>query len=381
MCRGPVDLAGAGLRHRQPGLDGLQRAERRPAAQGQADLAGQLDGAAVDRDEQRVGEQPAHGAVGVGGRHGPQRVADLAERRTGGEGLEDLAAAVVHPRQQRVQPGAVGEQLRRPGDPRPRRQVERLEQGGELAVGVARQAGGHRAPEPGGTRARDLAHRADQVQRVVAAPDQREVAQPVDARLHLGRARRPAHQRAEPRERARVLGEHEPVDERQAERVELLQGAQHRQPHAGAGREHAQVGRHGDGEVGARAQQGREALVRPRAQPVGEAARRRVHPGEASRRVRFRLVAPGQGSRMSEQGGLVPDEGVDEGSAAGAVEGLDERAGDGDVLSTGDVVGEPPRGAPEDEAQAAGPVDMESEQSRGARAEQGSGQQLQEGEG
>ena len=84
---------------------------------------------------------------------------------------------------------------------------------------------------------------------------------------------------------------------------------------------------------------------------------------------------------MSEQGGLVPSEGVDEGSADGTVEGLEERTGDGDVLSTRDVLGEPPRGAPEDEAQAAGPVDMESEQSRDARAEQGSGQQLQEGEG
>ena len=78
---------------------------------------------------------------------------------------------------------------------------------------------------------------------------------------------------------------------------------------------------------------------------------------------------------MSEQGGLVPSEGVDEGSAASTAEGLEERTGDGDVL------GEPPRGAPEDDAQAAGPVDMESEQSRSARAEQGSGQQLQEGEG
>ena len=78
---------------------------------------------------------------------------------------------------------------------------------------------------------------------------------------------------------------------------------------------------------------------------------------------------------MSEQGGLVPSEGVDEGSAAGATEGLEERAGDGDVL------GEPPRGAPEDDTQAAGPVDMEPEQARTARAEQGSGQQLAEGEG
>ena len=78
---------------------------------------------------------------------------------------------------------------------------------------------------------------------------------------------------------------------------------------------------------------------------------------------------------MSEQGGLVPSEGVDEGSAAETVEGLEERTGDGDVL------GEAPRGAPADEAQAAGPVDMESAQSREARDALGSGQQLEEGEG
>ncbi len=77
---------------------------------------------------------------------------------------------------------------------------------------------------------------------------------------------------------------------------------------------------------------------------------------------------------MSEQGGLVPEEGVDEGSAASTEEGPQSGGG-------GDLLGEPPRGAPVDEAQAAGPVDMESEQARTARAEQGPGQQLQEGEG
>lgn len=75
---------------------------------------------------------------------------------------------------------------------------------------------------------------------------------------------------------------------------------------------------------------------------------------------------------MSEQGGLVPSEGVDEGSAEQVVEGLEERSGDRDVL------GEPPRGGgPE----TAGPVDMESEESRAARAGRGTGQQLAEGEG
>ena len=79
---------------------------------------------------------------------------------------------------------------------------------------------------------------------------------------------------------------------------------------------------------------------------------------------------------MTEQRGLVPSEGVDEGSAASTVEGLDDHLPPGE-----DVLGEPPRGAPADDAQAAGPVDMESAQSREARDAAGPGQQLQEGEG
>lgn len=77
---------------------------------------------------------------------------------------------------------------------------------------------------------------------------------------------------------------------------------------------------------------------------------------------------------MSEQDGLVPSEGVDEGSAASTVE--DASSGDG-----ADVLGEPPHGAPDDGAQDAGPVDVEDEQSRAARAQAGPGQQLQAGEG
>jgi len=76
---------------------------------------------------------------------------------------------------------------------------------------------------------------------------------------------------------------------------------------------------------------------------------------------------------MSGQDGLVTSEGVDEGSAAEVAE--DRTTGGGDVL------GEPPHGAPVDDEQAAAPVDMESEQSRAAREEQGSGQQLAAGEG
>lgn len=79
---------------------------------------------------------------------------------------------------------------------------------------------------------------------------------------------------------------------------------------------------------------------------------------------------------MSGPEDLVTDEGVDEGSAASAAESTD-----GDAGPDPDVLGEPPHGAPVDETEAAGPVDMESAESREARAERGSGQQLQAGEG
>lgn len=79
---------------------------------------------------------------------------------------------------------------------------------------------------------------------------------------------------------------------------------------------------------------------------------------------------------MSGPEGLVTSEGVGEGSAAGTVEDLESHASAGQ-----DVVGQPPQGAPDDEAVPAEPVDMESEQSRQARDAAGPGQQLQSGEG
>lgn len=78
---------------------------------------------------------------------------------------------------------------------------------------------------------------------------------------------------------------------------------------------------------------------------------------------------------MSEPGGLVSEEGVDEGSAASTQEGPRSVGGGGDLL------GAPPHGAPVDEAQAAAPVDMDTEQARAARAARSPGQELQEGEG
>jgi hypothetical protein len=77
---------------------------------------------------------------------------------------------------------------------------------------------------------------------------------------------------------------------------------------------------------------------------------------------------------MGEQPGLVPDEGVDEGSAAATDEGPHGPAGDG-------VLGAAPRGGPAGEQDQAGPADVETPTSRAARDEAGTGQQLAEGEG
>ena len=78
---------------------------------------------------------------------------------------------------------------------------------------------------------------------------------------------------------------------------------------------------------------------------------------------------------MSDQRDLVSPEGVDEGSADSTVEGPDS--------GSDDVGGTPPqgRGTPVDPAQAAAPDDVETSESRAARAAQGTGQQYQVGEG
>ena len=70
---------------------------------------------------------------------------------------------------------------------------------------------------------------------------------------------------------------------------------------------------------------------------------------------------------------LTTTEGVDEGSAAATAEG----PGTGAAQTVGGAPSSPADG----ESAPAPPVDMESEQSRDARAAAGSGQQLQAGEG
>lgn len=77
---------------------------------------------------------------------------------------------------------------------------------------------------------------------------------------------------------------------------------------------------------------------------------------------------------MTDPESLVAEEGVDEGSADSTVEAAGE-------VDRGGLLGEPPHGAPVDETQAAGPVDMEGGQARDTRSRLAPGQQVQEGEG
>ena len=79
---------------------------------------------------------------------------------------------------------------------------------------------------------------------------------------------------------------------------------------------------------------------------------------------------------------LATSEGVDEGSAASADEGprsTEELTGVTNPIKQ--ALGDPPRADAQSDATPAPPVDMESDASRGAREQAGSGQQLEAGEG
>ena len=79
---------------------------------------------------------------------------------------------------------------------------------------------------------------------------------------------------------------------------------------------------------------------------------------------------------------LATSEGVDEGSAASTDEGprsTQELTGVTNPLAR--ALGDAPSTNDEADATPAPPVDMETEQSRGARDQAGTGQQLQAGEG
>ena len=84
---------------------------------------------------------------------------------------------------------------------------------------------------------------------------------------------------------------------------------------------------------------------------------------------------------------LATSEGVDEGSAASTDEGPRTGGPSSTEELTGvtnpikQALGDPPSTDAESDATPAPPVDMESDESRGARGAAGSGQQLEAGEG
>ena len=88
----------------------------------------------------------------------------------------------------------------------------------------------------------------------------------------------------------------------------------------------------------------------------------------------------------SPQDDLLATEGVDEGSAASTAEGKDSGATSTEELTgvqnpVEKALGEPRSSSPAGESDPAPPDDMESSASRQAKDEQGTGQQLQAGEG
>ena len=201
------------------------------------------------------------------------------ERRAGGERLEHLAAALVDPREQRAGAGrgrrtasATAAEAVAGGQP------ERLEQRGELAVGVPGQAGRDRAGRaPRAAAPATSRTRADQAQRVVVAPHQargRAAARTPAAHLARASRRRPTR-RCRPARSLGVVGQHAGRRRGASTKASSCSSARSTDSRTpGAGGEHPEVGRHRDGEVGAGPQQGGEPVVGPRAQPVGEAARR-----------------------------------------------------------------------------------------------------------
>ena len=295
-----ADVPRVGDRRMQP-----RRPERGLAADQQPDLAGQLDGVGVDRDQQAVRQQPAHRRLGLVRRHRSGRVPDRAQRRAGRELRQHLALAVAGAADQGAQPDRVGEGL---AQQRPRDrlagvgQAERGQHRGELGAGRDRQQRPVRPAEPAGVHADHLAHGAGHVQAVVVAPDQGQPAQPVDG----GPDRRRGHVREELPDRAvrpggagqqrgrvpdgavargRRLGRQQHrVQHLQGPGVQVLQRPQHREPDAGPVGERAEVAGGRDREVGAGAEQVGEHPVRLPAQPVGEAACPALgHPDQSSR--------------------------------------------------------------------------------------------------
>ena len=308
-----ADVLAGRLRRPKP-----QLAEHRVAADGQPDLARQLDGVRVDRHQQPVREQPADRGVRLRGGDRAGGVPHRAERWSGGELVEHLALPLVGPGQECLQPAGLGERRRhrRAGPGLPLLGLaEGGEHRGELRSGRVGDQRRDRAAEPAGVRRDDVADGARHVQRGVLAPDQREPPEPVDRGPHGVRGRvgqqrpdrrvrpggcartveqrrrvadRPAPRRLDPLDR-----EDDRVQDLQGPGVQLLQRAQHGEPDPGPVGQRPDVAGRRHGEVGAGPQQGGERLVGSAAQPVGQTARAGgAHPDQSTGDGRLSRRAP-----------------------------------------------------------------------------------------
>ena len=241
--------------------------------QGQADLARQLDPLRVDRDQQALVDQPVRRReVGrAGGRAG---VAHRPHRRAGGEAVEDLALGGVGLRDQLGHAGRVGQHLghgRAGLRLRRRRELQPAQHRHQLEVGhQAHQLPG-RPAEAAGVRADRVAHRRGEVQQVLVAPDERAVEQRVEA--VVGRPPGVGLDRV-----GGVRGQDEGFEAVQGGGIERVDGALGRGAHPDAPGQRGEVGRRGEREIRAQAEQRCQLPVVAPAQPLGQR-------GGAGRRV------------------------------------------------------------------------------------------------
>ena len=363
------------------------------AAQQQPDLAGQLDGGLVHGHQQGVGEQPADRRPGV---CCPECIPHLTVGGAACQGVEHLAGVRAGAGHQCREPIPVGEQRRDAAQSFTFRQAQRLEQWGYVPGAVAPQAHRDRAPQAGRRRREDVTHSPRHPHEVRRPVDQRQLAQPVQRRLHLRGRRRVAHQGQQVAVGGAALQQHQGIEYGEVEAVQQVERPQHRQPDAGARREHPDIRRHRGGQIRSGLEQRRQPLVGPAPQLVSQATTgHRVqvngpgHRGQVSIHNEHSGERPNQSSQPPDPHGLVTGEGVDEGSADSAGEGPPDTVSSTGPASTGPGSAGPGAsgpgasgpGAMASVSDPAPPLDMESAESRKAREQTGSGQQLAEGEG
>ena len=272
--------------------------ERATTPDVQRDLSGQHDGVVVDRDEQGVGEQPAHRGVGAfhvdrtsSGRH----PADA--RRTCGEQLDDLPGGSRRSREQRVEAVAVVEGAGDRVDGRHRLGHRRQFELGESEIGAqGGQPTGRQLCEQDAKRRTEMcrgryqvARDRDQPHRVVGAPHERRLTQPLQSRREP--VRRDVEEPGHRLDVDRVGRQGESLDHLEAADVEAVEGDLDRGPAGRASRQRGDVGGHRMKEVGPQREHPGEIVVGLLAQPADEVDLLLAHPVYVSRDGRGGLVA------------------------------------------------------------------------------------------